>query len=297
MFIIGERWAKKTWRTISLHAVLNYTLLQAWFSSEAELWNPPTWFISALTFANLTMPTIVLPQVARLSKDGLGKLFYGLSAISLLQKLSYSTSWRFFCEGNFKTKTPPNRWNITRFNPLWATFEVVMGITAVRDVMLDDPRESGKPVTNPAWFFLASYSSLALRLTKLNFNDAMIRTCVFIPLYTKFLTAMHRDCMSAKPSAITQFFGSKIMTSLGALAFPMFVLHGPIGQLFYKKKLATKLWGRVMPTSFFPVWLLIVILSSHLANETFVKNKVVQNVSSRLAKWLADRTDGMLQDK
>merc|ERR1719440_325258 len=155
MFIIGERWAKKTWRTISLHAVLNYTLLQAWFSSEAELWNPPTWFLSALTFANATMPTMVLPQVARLSKDGLSKLYQALTILSLLQKLSYSTSWKFFCEGNFQTKAPANRWNLTRFNPLWALFEITMGITAVRDVMLDKPDEVGKKATNPLWFFLA----------------------------------------------------------------------------------------------------------------------------------------------
>jgi len=296
MFIVAERWAKITWQTTGLRAVLNYSLLQAWFSSEAEIWNPPSWFLSALTFANFTMPTIVLPPVAALSKNGLRKLFAGLTGISLLQKLSYSQSWHFFCEGNFKTKVPPNRWNLTRFNPLWALFEVTMGITAVRDVMLDDEVEHEKPVLNPLWLFLASYASLGLRLTRLNFNDAMIRTCVFVPLYTKFLTTIHRDCVSAKPAAITRFLGSKLMSRLGALAFPMFILHGPIGQLFYKKKVATKLWGRVMPQRFFPIWLLIVMLVSHITNEGFVKNKIVQHASARAAKWLADRTQGMLRD-
>eukprot|EP00931_Biecheleriopsis_adriatica_P089289 TRINITY_DN63442_c0_g1_i1.p1 TRINITY_DN63442_c0_g1~~TRINITY_DN63442_c0_g1_i1.p1 ORF type:complete len:431 (+),score=78.75 TRINITY_DN63442_c0_g1_i1:84-1376(+) len=296
MFVIAERWAKQTWRTTGLHAFLNYTLLQAWFSSEAELWNPPTWFLSALTFANITMPSLVLPHVARLSKDGLWKVFCGLTSVSLLQKLSYSTSWQFFCEGNFKTKTPPNRWNLTRFNPLWALFEVVMGITAVRDVMLDDPAE-GMKVANPLWLFLASYASLGLRLTKFNFNDAMIRTCVFIPLYTKFLQTLHRDCVSEHPFAITRFFGSSTMTHLGSLAFPMFILHGPIGQLFYKKKIATKLWGQVMPKSFFPVWLLIVIIASHIVNNFFVKSKRVQNRAAQIAKWLAVHTQGMLRDR
>merc|ERR1719346_307819 len=90
LFVLAERWARKTWRTTGLHAFLNYTLLQAWFTSEAEIWNPPTWFLSALTFANFTMPTMVLPQVAAMSKNGLRKLLYGLGALAIVQKLSYS---------------------------------------------------------------------------------------------------------------------------------------------------------------------------------------------------------------
>merc|ERR1711924_266474 len=67
----------------------------------------------------------------------------------------------------------------------------------------------------------------------------------------------------------------------------MFVLHGPVGQLFYKKSVAKKLWGRVMPSWFFPVWLLVVLSLSHIVNETFVKHKAVQHLASKVAKWLA----------
>eukprot|EP00928_Gymnodinium_smaydae_P054931 TRINITY_DN38614_c0_g1_i1.p1 TRINITY_DN38614_c0_g1~~TRINITY_DN38614_c0_g1_i1.p1 ORF type:complete len:453 (+),score=41.78 TRINITY_DN38614_c0_g1_i1:52-1359(+) len=296
MFILSERWANLSWRTTGFHAILNYTLMQAWFSSEAEIWNPPTWFLSALTFANLTMPSMVLPQVAALSKEGLRKLYYGLTAISVIQKLSYSQSWHYFCEGNFQTKIPPNRWNITRFNPVWALGEITMGVAAVRDVMLDDPALRKKPA-NPLWFFLASYATLALRLTRFNFNDAMVRSCVFIPLYTIFLTTLHRDSLCPTPAAITRLLGSKWMSFLGSLAFPMFILHGPIGQLFYKKKIATKLWGRVMPKQFFPVYLLIVMVTSHIVNEGFVKSPSVQRFSSRIVRYLVARTNGMLSDR
>jgi peptidoglycan/LPS O-acetylase OafA/YrhL len=48
---------------------------------------------------------------------------------------------------------------------------------------------------------------------------------------------MHRDALSKEPSSITKFFGSKPMATLGSLAFPMFIVHGPIGQIFYKKAL------------------------------------------------------------
>merc|ERR1712127_992788 len=90
MFVMVERWYNTAWQTTAFRAFLNYTLLQAWFPKEAEIWNQPTWFLSALTFSNLMMPTLVLPHVANLSKDGLHKLFCGLTAVSLLQKISYS---------------------------------------------------------------------------------------------------------------------------------------------------------------------------------------------------------------
>ena len=53
----------------AFRAFLNFSMLQAWFPKEAEIWNQPTWFLSALTFSNLTMPTLVLPNVANLSKN------------------------------------------------------------------------------------------------------------------------------------------------------------------------------------------------------------------------------------
>ncbi|CAE7029094.1 CUL1, partial [Symbiodinium sp. CCMP2456] len=88
MFIQVERWYNTPWTTTAFRAFLNFSMLQAWFPKEAEIWNQPTWFLSALTFSNLTMPTLVLPQVAQLSKNGLQKLFAALTGISLLQKAS-----------------------------------------------------------------------------------------------------------------------------------------------------------------------------------------------------------------
>ena len=190
MFIATDRLMNNSWGTTGMHAFLNYSLLQAWFPSEAEIWNPPTWFLSALSFANFTLPAI-LPQVARLSKDGLQKLLVALSTVSLLQKLSYSQAWKFYCCGGFAEKTAhPYLWNVTRFHPFGALVEIVTGAAAARNVMLDD--ENQKPSVNPLWLFLASYASLGLRLTTLNLNDAMIRTLLFMPLYTKFLMEIHR---------------------------------------------------------------------------------------------------------
>ncbi|CAE8646607.1 unnamed protein product [Polarella glacialis] len=295
LFIQVDRWVNLPWSTTRFHAFLNYTLMQAWFSSEAEIWNPPTWFLSALTFANALMPS-VLTSVASLSKHGLRNLLRGLTVISMLQKLSYSQGKQYFSNVGISAKKTSNLWNLTRFHPIGALVEITMGIASVREVMLDDAVERSKPVMNPAWLFLASYGTLALRCTRLDLNDAIIRSALFVPLYSRFLTAMHRDCMTERPSAITRFFGSKTMVWLGSLAFPMFMIHGPLGQLFYKKAVAMRLWGKVMPQKFFPIYLLLVLLSGQVLNEGFVKNALVQRMSARAAQILAKHTRGMLQD-
>jgi len=191
----------------------------------------------------------------------------------------------------------PLLWNLTRFHPFWALMEMTMGITAARDIMLDTEEAKKKKHTNPALWFFAAFGTLLLRLTPLDFNDAIIRSTLFVPLWTKFLTAIHRDCLSKEPAAITRFFGSKPMAQLGSVAFPMFILHGPIGQVFYKKVIAKRLWGKPMPTTFFPMYLAIVLFLSHLLNESFVKNKTVGRLSGKLAQFMASCTEGMLQDR
>eukprot|EP00438_Fugacium_kawagutii_P035510 Skav211962 [mRNA] locus=scaffold433:265494:270425:- [translate_table: standard] len=246
------------------------------------------------------MPTFVLPQVAQLGKGGLNKLFMALTGISLLQKVSYSETSRFHSSKEHPVDGKvmhPLIWNLTRFHPFWALMEMTMGIIAVRHVMLDTEEDKKKQPMNPLWLFLAAYSSLLLRVTQFDFNDAIIRGVLFVPLFTKFLKAMHRDALSKSPSAITTFFGSKPMATLGSLAFPMFIVHGPIGQIFYKKVIARKLWGKPMPHAFFPCYLAICLGLSHLVNEYFVKNKKVGAIGGQVAQTLAGWTTGLLRDR
>lgn len=56
----------------------------------------------------------------------------------------------------------------------------------------------------------------------------------------------------------------------GTISFPIFVLHGAIGQLFYKKIVATKVWGGVMPLSFFPAYCGIVLLAAAAVQKLFL---------------------------
>jgi peptidoglycan/LPS O-acetylase OafA/YrhL len=61
-----------------------------------------------------------------------------------------------------------------------------------------------------------------------------------------------------------------VLTYLGTISFPIFVVHGALGQVFYKKIIATKLWGAVMPQSFFPVYCLIVLASAAALQHLFL---------------------------
>jgi len=56
----------------------------------------------------------------------------------------------------------------------------------------------------------------------------------------------------------------------GTLSFPIFILHGALGQLFYKKIIATKVWGKVMGLDFFPAYVAIVLLASAAATKFFL---------------------------
>lgn len=47
----------------------------------------------------------------------------------------------------------------------------------------------------------------------------------------------------------------------------MFLLHAPLAQVFFKKSVASRIFGAPMPRAFFPVYLLVVFLGSQLINE------------------------------
>eukprot|EP00429_Kryptoperidinium_foliaceum_P086963 CAMPEP_0176197772 /NCGR_PEP_ID=MMETSP0121_2-20121125/7713_1 /TAXON_ID=160619 /ORGANISM="Kryptoperidinium foliaceum, Strain CCMP 1326" /LENGTH=415 /DNA_ID=CAMNT_0017536609 /DNA_START=67 /DNA_END=1314 /DNA_ORIENTATION=+ len=295
MFIAADTWYGTPLKTTAFRAFLNYSLLQAWFPKQAAIWNQPSWFLSALTSSNLVMPA-VLKRTAALSKLGLQKLFCAVTAVSVLMKLSFSNTSRFH-EHNIVARGGEHAlvWNMTRFHPITALLEMVTGVVAARSVMLDT-EEDKKRREEPLVYFAAAYGSLLLRATPFDFNDGLVRSALFVPLYSRFLASLHRDCHAETPSPFTQLLRSGPLNQLGSLTFSMFVLHAPLAQLFFKKSVATPVFGGPMPRSFFPVYLLIVFLASGLVNEGFIKNDFVQQMASSAAKRMATLTKGMLQD-
>jgi peptidoglycan/LPS O-acetylase OafA/YrhL len=62
---------------------------QAWFPAHAEIWNAPTWFLSALTFAMVVLPH-VLPAIASMRKKGL----------KLLLVCAHTSAWLHACSAH-----------------------------------------------------------------------------------------------------------------------------------------------------------------------------------------------------
>ena len=94
---------------------------------------------------------------------------------------------------------------------------------------------------------------------------------------------IHRNTV-AGAKGFTALLGTRPLTYLGTISFPIFVLHGAIGQVFYKKIVATKLWGGVMPQSFFPAYCAVVLLSAVAVQHLFLENKKVQEISASITK-------------
>ena len=339
------------------HAVVTFTLSQAWFPAHAELWNAPTWFLSALTFATVCLP-FCLPAVASWRKKGLKTAMWALTAVSLVAKIAYSydTNGWFFMEGTMSPKTHPSWmfWNATRFSPFMALVEILIGCVAARMVMIrecDDAREelidegeaarlvmtgsrsgtvknrsSGGDgggggvvfggggdfnfATSPVVPLVGMIGVLFARaMGWLTMNDALTRGLLFIPLFTSFVMRVHvqtvyEDLPNAARgreeegeehregyNSFSKMLSAKWLTYLGAISFPIYILHGPIGQIFYKRAVASKLWGVVFtkyPT-FFLVYLAIVLVGAVAVHELFMKNKNIQGYFQQKGRDLAEK--------
>jgi peptidoglycan/LPS O-acetylase OafA/YrhL len=244
------------------------------------VWNAPTWFLSALTFAMVVLPH-VLPAVAALRRKGLKWLLALLTGVSLLGKLAYSYdlgAWSIL-EGVTPARAHPNLllWNVTRFHPFYALVEVLMGVAAARLVMTegvdDEGRPLGSPPPPPASAALPALALLGITLARaagyLPLNDPLTRGALFVPLFTLLLTRLHRNTL-AGARGLTAFLSHPALTYLGTISFPIFIVHGALGQLFYKKIVATKVWGGVMPLTFFPAYCAIVLVFAAACQKLFL---------------------------
>jgi|MDSW01.1.fsa_nt_gb peptidoglycan/LPS O-acetylase OafA/YrhL len=296
------------------HGLITMTLTQAWFPAHAELWNAPTWFLSALTFATVALP-FCLPSIASWKKKGLKTAMIALTAISLIAKVAYSydTGGWFFMEGVMSPKTHPSWlfWNAQRFSPFAALVEILIGCVAARSVMVRECADKGEEKgvnengesstvtdtdTNNASGWMASspvvpllgmaFVLIARGFEWLTLNDGLTRGLFFIPLFVSFIKRIHVQTVyvdlpnAAKEGhkSFSTMMSHKWLTYLGAISFPIYILHGPIGQIFYKRAVASKLWGTVFTKypEFFPAYLAIVLLAAVVVHEKFMKNKAIQ---------------------
>jgi peptidoglycan/LPS O-acetylase OafA/YrhL len=223
-----------------------------------------------------------------------------LTFLSLIPKLAYSydlNAWTIM-EGILNKKTHPNYalFNALRFSPLSALLEILMGAVACRIVMLDTPEETAK--TYGAFMpFTAMVGLIVLRAADVvQINDMLIRSAIFIPLFLWFLVALHRETVGPKESCkpIVKFMNLRIMQWLGGISFPIFIWHGPVGQLFYKKVVAKKVWGGSLASipGHFAIWWLVVIILSWMSMKFFVNTDTVKKGT----KWMSSQLERPLKD-
>ncbi|CAE7880647.1 unnamed protein product, partial [Symbiodinium microadriaticum] len=153
--------------TAAWNGFISIFMLQAWFPTSAEVWNAPTWFLSALSFSLCALP-YGLRILAGQKKEELRRTLVILTLLSLVPKVAYSNdlhAWGIM-EGMLNAKTHPNYalFNSIRFSPLGALLEVLMGAVACRLVMLDKPQDQVKSPSSLAPL-LAMLGVLGLRAT------------------------------------------------------------------------------------------------------------------------------------
>lgn len=277
-----------------VHGCMAATMTQAWFPLHAEVWNAPTWFLGALTFATVLQPFFT-PVLARQGKRELRGMAIWLTLFGLLPKIAYCydfNTWGFL-EGALGSKSPNLAiFNTLRFSPFFAVIEVMLGFIACRLVMLDGSTNEGpaiKPTaSDTALPFLCMIAVILLRgWGILSLSDMLIRPLVFMPLFLLFLMGLHRA--SIQPTVtdpLARIMASSVLVWLGGLSFPIFVVHGPLGQLFYKKVVAKQLFGGplhvVCGPWFFYVYLLIVGVFAFFLNRYFMGSKKVADWSASL---------------
>mmetsp|Transcript_17343 Transcript_17343/g.41064 ORF Transcript_17343/g.41064 Transcript_17343/m.41064 type:complete len:516 (-) Transcript_17343:92-1639(-) len=288
------------WPTAIWHGFLSAGMLQAWFPMHAEIWNAPTWFLSALTFATAALP-FSLPVLAKQSKAQLRRTGLMLFVIGLLPKLGYCYDFQAWgmLEGAMNPKALPNlaMFNMQRFSPFYALIEVLLGAVACRLVMLDGADgEEKAPKTNILGTALPLLGMVAVIILRamgvIQLSDLLTRAVIFIPLFLYFLMSAHRASVVPEvKDGIVKVLGSKFLVGLGNLAFPIFVVHGPLGQIFYKKVIATKLFGGTMMSlfgpQFFYAYLAIVLVAAWVLQKAFLTNKQVSNLSGKMVDKLS----------
>mmetsp|Transcript_68431 Transcript_68431/g.127702 ORF Transcript_68431/g.127702 Transcript_68431/m.127702 type:complete len:530 (+) Transcript_68431:73-1662(+) len=280
--------------TAAWHAFMSTTMISAWFPMHAEIWNAPTWFLGALTFATILTP-FFLPIIAKQGKKELRRTAVWLTIASLLPKLAYcydTNGWGLL-EGAMANAAFKNLafFNFTRFNPVWAVFEVMLGAVACRLVMLDGvegdktPKPSLMDTVAP---FLGMVGIILLRATGVVcISDMLVRPLIFMPLFLLFLMGLHRASLPDKVTdPMARVLAAKPLTFLGGLSFPIFIVHGPLGQLFYKKVVANAVFGgplnKIYGPNFFYMYLFNTLVAAYMLQKYFMQSETVKKLTMKL---------------
>ena len=250
------------------HALTVLTLTQAWFPSLAELWNSPTWFLSALLLAYALFPYIVGP-IARLNRNWLYKLLFFTLAVSLLIKVIYSNISGWAIMEGMQLPDPPWYFNFVRFNPVFNCLEFLMGMATARLMMTS--QSQGRSYY-PGIILVLLITVMALRV-HYTINDMIVRSAIYIPLFLVFLTHLHKS-----EGHLSKVLSHPVLVYLGEISFSIYIVHGAIGQLFYKRVVSSLFFSE--PVNIFIFYGTVLISAIGLYH--LVEKPVHNAIKSRL---------------
>lgn len=236
------------------HAFLVFSLTQAWLPSSAESWNSPSWFLSAIFFSYSIFPFIQKP-IARLKVKDIRKVLAAVFFFSLGIKIAYSN----YCGWMIMEGLQPIKalwlFNLVRFNPLINFLDFAMGIFTARLVLLS--KNKIPAILSTELLFTALLSLLFLRCF-VDINDMIARTLLFLPLSLLFFASLE----SGK-GPLCKALSSPFSLYLGEISFALYIVHGAIGQLFYKKAIKQLFFQEPVPIVVFYISVLVAAITLH----------------------------------
>lgn len=277
------------------HGLLAVTMTQVWFPLHAEIWNGPAYILGAFTFTTILQPYL-LPIFIVKTKEELRRKAIWLAAIAFFTRVGYCHdlhSWSMM-EGTLAAKQFPNlaMFKYMLFMPFFAAIEVMLGFVACRLVMLDGAKDE-PPVYKvglvdtlvPLLGMVGMLLLRALGIVKL--GDLIVRSCIFMPLFLLFLMGVHRASVQGPMTdPVAKLLVCKPLVWLGGFSFPIYMVHGPLGDLFYRQTIGRKLWGGTMleiyGPGFFFVYVLLVVLSGFLLQHCCMASETVRAWSNAL---------------
>lgn len=246
-----------------LHGVLSFSLLQSWFPEHAVIWNGPTWFLSSLVFCYVVFP-LLQKKMHAMKASQLLTLIIVIQVFSFMLFSSYANykGWAFLEEVNAPASV---LFNLFRFNPLLNAMEFILGMAICNlwKTKSFDLRHSGKIST------IVACVLIMLLLATPSINHLYLRSQVFIPLFCFFLYAL---CW--QQGAAYKFLSHKYWDVMSPYSFCLYLVHVPVGMLFYKKVIAKQIFSSFPHASFYFLAILIFTIVFHhgVEKKLFVKS-------------------------
>mmetsp|Transcript_13920 Transcript_13920/g.49037 ORF Transcript_13920/g.49037 Transcript_13920/m.49037 type:complete len:112 (+) Transcript_13920:177-512(+) len=104
------------------------------------------------------------------------------------------------------------------------------------------------------------------------------------------MSVHHESVLPSVVDPVCKFLSFELLVTLGHLALPIFLVHVPLGLIFYKQLVATRLFGAPMNTLcgpwFFYVYLAIVFGFAWILQKAFLTNESVATLSKKVVDKL-----------